>query len=525
MYCTNYLYIVGLPHLFSCLKVNFKAYLLFMKRQNFIVILSAIIFVGQFFVLTPRALATGEVILNIPAGTYSAAPGGTITIPININVDSASVAPTDVEWHFVYNVSDIVSIDVLSSDLFNYFCSGISGDMDCQFGNLGIGPLSTGEIGKIQITLANSTTATSTELSFDGNNIFAYDNTDSSNPISVPIVAFPASTTLNIIQPVVPAIVVPTISSFTASSSVITFGQSSILSWTTTDAETVNIDNGIGKETATSSGSVIVFPITTTTYILTADNSGVTATSSVTINVSPDIISPIVSLIAPISSSTISGSSVALSATSTDDIEVFGVTFYYDSTNKIGNEITATSSLDTYTTTWDTTSLSNGTHTLIAVSRDSSNNYATSSSVSVTVQNSIPDSPSLEVISIIPGNGPIIGTYNSTVINASIGDSSTNLPLNQENTTMSDISSTQVQSMPSVSSNYKTLKNNPVALSDSDKTSTINSADENDTNLPGQNTLQTPNNSNEAAAVKSGTNWTWIFWPFTVLNRIWKYFF
>ncbi|MGH2506281.1 MAG: InlB B-repeat-containing protein [Ktedonobacteraceae bacterium] len=95
-------------------------------------------------------------------------------------------------------------------------------------------------------------------------------------------------------------------------------------------------------------------------------------------------------LTVPESGATVSGSSVTLTATSSDNAAVAGVTFYYDSTHEIGSEITATSSPNTYTTAWDTSALSSGSYTLTAVTRDTSNNYATSTAVAITVDNTTP---------------------------------------------------------------------------------------------------------------------------------------
>lgn len=76
----------------------------------------------------------------------------------------------------------------------------------------------------------------------------------------------------------------PTISSFTSTPSTITAGQSATLSWATTGATTLSIDNGVGDVTGVASRSVS--PTTTTTYVLTARNSTGSATASTTVTVS-----------------------------------------------------------------------------------------------------------------------------------------------------------------------------------------------------------------------------------------------
>lgn len=80
----------------------------------------------------------------------------------------------------------------------------------------------------------------------------------------------------------------PVISSFTASSTAIYLGESSILSWSVSNATQITIDNGIGAVSA--SGSITVSPVETTTYTLTASNSAGQASRSVTVGVTAQAI-------------------------------------------------------------------------------------------------------------------------------------------------------------------------------------------------------------------------------------------
>ncbi len=106
----------------------------------------------------------------------------------------------------------------------------------------------------------------------------------------------------------------------------------------------------------------------------------VTLTSSTPIP--GDTTNPTGSISAPISGSTISGSNVTLSATATDNVGVAGVQFRVDGVN-IGSEDTTLP----YSTTWDSTTTSNGPHTITAVVRDTAGNTGTTAGVSVTVNN------------------------------------------------------------------------------------------------------------------------------------------
>jgi hypothetical protein len=71
---------------------------------------------------------------------------------------------------------------------------------------------------------------------------------------------------------------------FSASPAAINAGESSTLSWSVSNTpDTVTIDNGIGSVSA--SGTQVVSPTVTTTYNITAEGSGVTQTSYVTVEV------------------------------------------------------------------------------------------------------------------------------------------------------------------------------------------------------------------------------------------------
>jgi Cysteine-rich secretory protein family len=75
----------------------------------------------------------------------------------------------------------------------------------------------------------------------------------------------------------------PTITSFTATTSTITAGQSTTLSWTIAGASSVSLDNGIGDVSSVTSKSVA--PAQSTTYTLTATNSAGTTVAHVTVAV------------------------------------------------------------------------------------------------------------------------------------------------------------------------------------------------------------------------------------------------
>jgi Big-like domain-containing protein len=100
---------------------------------------------------------------------------------------------------------------------------------------------------------------------------------------------------------------------------------------------------------------------------------------------SSDVTPPTISITAPAGGATVSGSAVAVSMTAADDVAMAGVQLQLDGAN-VGAEDTATP----YTTSWNSTSASNGSHTLTAIARDAAGNRTTSASRTVTVSNAAP---------------------------------------------------------------------------------------------------------------------------------------
>jgi hypothetical protein len=95
-----------------------------------------------------------------------------------------------------------------------------------------------------------------------------------------------------------------------------------------------------------------------------------------------DTTAPTVSITAPANGSSVSGANVTVSASASDNTGVAGVQFKLDG-NNLGSEDTSSP----YSTTWNTTGATNGSHTLTAVARDAAGNTKTSASVTVTVNN------------------------------------------------------------------------------------------------------------------------------------------
>ncbi len=119
----------------------------------------------------------------------------------------------------------------------------------------------------------------------------------------------------------------PSILSFSAAPAAITAGQTSLLSWSVNGATSVSIDNGIGDVSGLTSRPVS--PALTTTYTLTASNSGgsVTARATVAVTATADTQPPT----APVLTSALAQTSnqVVLAWTkSTDNVGVVGYRIY-----------------------------------------------------------------------------------------------------------------------------------------------------------------------------------------------------
>jgi hypothetical protein len=131
-------------------------------------------------------------------------------------------------------------------------------------------------------------------------------------------------------------------------------------------------------------------------YAKAYDTSG-NMTQSSTINITvtagtpPDTTVPVVSMSAPTTGSTVSGATVTLGANATDNVGVASVAFYLDGV-AISGAVDVTGGnpnlpATLYEAVWNTTSVSNGTHTLSAKATDAAGNNVMSSTISVTVNN------------------------------------------------------------------------------------------------------------------------------------------
>jgi hypothetical protein len=118
---------------------------------------------------------------------------------------------------------------------------------------------------------------------------------------------------------------------------------------------------------------------------IATDLSGNMATASTKVTLTrPDTTAPAISLTAPISLSTVSGT-ITLSASASDNVGVASVQFKLDGAN-----YGAAVSGPPYTLSLNTATLSNGAHTVSAIAVDAAGNAGSSAPVQITVNNSPP---------------------------------------------------------------------------------------------------------------------------------------
>src|SRR6266581_1688432 len=138
---------------------------------------------------------------------------------------------------------------------------------------------------------------------------------------------------------------------------------------------------------------------------------------SVTVNISngppPDTTPPTVSISSPANGATVSGT-ITVTANAADNVGVAGVQFRVDGAN-VGAEDTVAP----YSVSLNTTTASNGSHTLTAIARDAAGNRTTSAPVTVNVSNGPPPDTTPPTVSISsPANGATVSGTITVTANA-----------------------------------------------------------------------------------------------------------
>jgi len=119
-----------------------------------------------------------------------------------------------------------------------------------------------------------------------------------------------------------------------------------------------------------------------------------------------DTTPPTVSVSAPAAGATVSGTTT-LSANATDNVGVASVQFKVD-----GVALGSADTVSPYSVAWDTTKVTNGTHTLTATATDTAGNTATATSISVTVNNQVADTQAPSVPAGLTATAPTSAQVN-----------------------------------------------------------------------------------------------------------------
>lgn len=208
--------------------------------------------------------------------------------------------------------------------------------------------------------------------------VTAYDTTNNSSGFSNEVTFSIADTT----PPVISAVSATTILSSGAT-----------IIWTTNEAADSQVEYGLttayGSTTPlavsllTAHSVVLSGLLDSTLYhyrVRSKDVAGNLAISSDFTFITLDATPPSVSINAPANGTTVSGA-VTITATASDNIGVTKVQF------RVDNTLLATDTAAPYSAAWDTSTVTNGPHTLTAIAWDQANNSKTSVGISVTVAN------------------------------------------------------------------------------------------------------------------------------------------
>jgi len=114
------------------------------------------------------------------------------------------------------------------------------------------------------------------------------------------------------------------------------------------------------------------------------DAAGNVSQSSSSVNVVTDVIPPAVTMTSPANNAILSGP-VTISSSASDNLGVSSVEFYCNGL------LLYASNVAPYSFSWDTTTVANGNYSIVAIASDNAGNTTQSSSITVTVNNIVPD--------------------------------------------------------------------------------------------------------------------------------------
>jgi hypothetical protein len=190
-----------------------------------------------------------------------------------------------------------------------------------------------------------------------------------------------------------------------------------------TPTGTVTVSDGTnGCQTTLPTSSCTLISTTSGNKTITATYNGdgnflgsVSPGVAHTVTLSGDTTPPTVSITAPANGATVSGSAFSVNASASDNVGVTKVEFYLDGLLQF------TDTTSPYSWNWNTTTATNGPHSLTAKAYDAANNSTPSLAVGVTVSNVVPDTtpPTVGFTSPAAGSSWKKGTSVPVTITAS----------------------------------------------------------------------------------------------------------
>jgi hypothetical protein len=374
------------------------------------VIFAAIVSVAGYFIIFSKAAPPPPTIYLNPSSAVIA-PNGTVTVDVRENSGTTSVNAVQANFSYPTTLLTFVSMDTTTS-AFSIAAEGSGSAGQVKIGRGTTTPV-TGDqlVGKV--TFQAGATGGAAAMAFTSGTSLV--NSSTNQDILGSLAATAGGTYTVDANPPTVSVTAP------ANNATLALGSTPSITASASDAE-----SSVTKVEFYIDG-VLANTDTTSPYSFTW-SSGVTAgahtiqakaydtynnvgTSSL-VNVSiTDQTSPTVSVTAPTAGSFVAGSSVALTATASDNVGVVGVQFKVDGTN-VGAEDTTSP----YSVAWNSTLVTAGAHSVTAVARDAAGNTTTSSAVSTTVDNAAPTAVSITA----PTAGAVV---NGTVtVNATATD-------------------------------------------------------------------------------------------------------
>jgi hypothetical protein len=338
---------------------------------------------GYFIIFSKAAPAPPTIYLNPASQTIG--PNGTITVDVRENSGATAVNAVQANFSYPTTLLTFVSIDATTSAFGTQAeNTGSAGAVRIARGTTT--PV-TGDQLVARVTFQAGATGGAATLAFTSGTALV--NSATNQDILGSLAATAGGTYTIDTNPPTTTVTSPT------SGATLALGSTPALTATATDAESsvtkveFYIDGALANTDTTSPYSFTwTTGVTAGAHTIQAkgydtyNNVGTSTLVNVTVS---DQTAPTVSVTAPAANAVVNGSNTNVTATAADNVGVVGVQFKLDGAN-LGAEDTTSP----YSSTWNTTTATSGTHTLTAVARDAAGNTTTSTSVSVNVDNAAP---------------------------------------------------------------------------------------------------------------------------------------